>query len=209
MAYTVYILRDKKDKAYVGTTSTPLEVRWNNGNGYRFCEGLWESIQSDGWDSITKEVVAVGLTEEEASKREQELIVQLDTINPERGYNRELGGVGKLKKISDASREKMSKAHMGERNFNFGKHFTEEHRAKLSASNRGKKRSETQRILIGKMHEKPVVQYDLCGKMIAVFDSAKKAMAKTGIDRSHISKVCKHQQSTAGGFRWEFAQYNE
>lgn len=46
--YSVYILRDMNGKAYVGTTSTPLEVRWRNGSGYRFCEGLWEVIRQFG-----------------------------------------------------------------------------------------------------------------------------------------------------------------
>lgn len=205
MAYTVYVLRDKDGKAYVGTTSTLLEARWNNGNGYRFCEGLWAAIRRDGWDSITKEVVAVGLTEEAASLREQELIARLDTTNPERGYNRELGGVGRSKIISDASRAKMSQSHMGERNFNYGKHFSEEHRAKLSVSNVGKKRSEQTRRNIAKSKERPVAQYGLDGSLIAVYESGKDAAKATGTQAGHISKVCKHQRSTAGGFVWAYA----
>lgn len=139
--YSVYILRDMNGKAYVGTTSTPLEVRWRNGSGYRFCEGLWEVIRQFGWESIVKEVVAVGLSKSEASDLEQRLIARLDTTNPDKGYNRELGGVNDQKKVSDRSREKMRKSKTGELNPNYGKHFSEEHRAKISASNSGQKRS--------------------------------------------------------------------
>jgi hypothetical protein len=186
-------------------TSTPLEIRWNNGNGYRFNESLWAAIQRDGWDAITKEVIAVGLSEAEASRREQEVIAILDAVNPEKGYNRELGGLGGDKIISEASRKKMSKAKMGDRNPNFGTHFSDERKAKLSASNTGKKRSLETCARIGKAKSKPVAQYSRDGVLLEVFESARKACETTGVHWSHISKTCKHQQPTAGGFRWEFA----
>ena len=203
--YSVYILRDMNGKAYVGTTSTPLEVRWRNGSGYRFCEGLWEVIRQFGWESIAKEVVAVGLSKSAASDLEQRLIAKLDTTNPDKGYNRELGGVNDQKKVSDRSREKMRKSKTGELNPNYGKHFSKEHRAKISASNSGQKRSAETRERIGKVKEKPVNQYTLSGTLVAQCESGKKAGIETGIDHRHISKVCLHQRATAGGYRWEFA----
>lgn len=203
--YSVYVLRDVKGKVYVGTTSTPLEVRWNNGNGYRFCDGLWETIQQYGWNSISKEVVAVGLSEVEASKIEQRLIAEFDATNPDKGYNRELGGVCNHKIISDRSREKMKSSKLGERNPNFGKHFSEEHRAKLSASNTGVKRSVATREKCGKAKEKPVNQYSILGVFLAQYESGIKAAIATGTDNRHISKVCNHKRATAGGYRWEFA----
>lgn len=205
MSYSVYILRDRNGKAYVGTTSTPLEQRWQNGNGYRFCEGLWNEIQQFGWDSITKEVVAVRLSEADASKMEQDLIARLDTINPNKGYNRELGGVNGRKIISKTSKVKMRNAKLGERNPNFGQHFSQDHRAKLSASNTGKKRSIETRIRVGLAKEKPVAQYSLNGTLLVLYESGKKAGMATGIDPAHISKVCNHRRATAGGYRWEYA----
>ena len=203
--YSVYILRDMNGKAYVGTTSTPLEVRWRNGSGYRFCEGLWEVIRQFGWESIVKEVVAVGLSKSAASDLEQRLIAKLDTTNPDKGYNRELGGVNDLKKVSDRSREKMRKSKTGELNPNYGKHFSEEHRAKLSASNTGKKRSAETRERVGKAKERAVAQYSANGSLLAVYESGKKAAQATGVDAAHICKVCRHYRVTAGGYRWEFA----
>ena len=203
--YSVYILRDMNGKAYVGTTSTPLEVRWRNGSGYRFCEGLWEVIRQFGWESIAKEVVAVGLSKSAASDLEQRLIAKLDTTNPDKGYNRELGGVNDLKKVSDRSREKMRKSKTGELNPNYGKHFSEEHRAKLSASNTGKKRSAETCERVGKAKERAVAQYSANGSLLAVYESGKKAAQATGVDAAHICKVCRHYRATAGGYRWEFA----
>ena len=205
MSYSVYILRDRNGKTYVGATSTPLEQRWQNGNGYRFCERLWDEIQQFGWDSITKEVVAVGLSEADASKMEQHLIAKLDTTNPDKGYNRELGGVNGRKIVSPRSRKRMSKSKLGLLNPNYGKHFSEEHRTKIALSNKGLKRSRETCERIGKSHERPVAQYSRNGSLLAVYDSGKKASDMTGVDRAHISKVCKHQRATAGGYRWEFA----
>lgn len=203
--YSVYILRDMNGKAYVGTTSTSLEVRWRNGNGYRFCEGLWDVIQKFGWESINKEVVAVGLSKSDASDLEQRLIAAFDSANPEKGYNCELGGLNNRKIVSYRSREKMRKSKTGELNPNYGKHFSEDHRAKLSASNYGKKRSASTCERIGKAKEKPVIQYSRCGQFLAQYESGKVAGEMTGVDARHISKVCNHLRLTAGGYRWEFA----
>lgn len=203
--YSVYILQDMNGKAYVGTTSTPLEVRWKNGNGYRFCEELWDVIQQFGWESIVKEVVAVGLSKSAASDLEQRLIAKFDTTNPSKGYNRELGGLNERKIISDQSRERMSKSKTGELNPNYGKHFSKDHRIKIAVSNKGQKRSTETCERIGKAKEKPVNQYSLSGTFLARYESGKKAGIATGTDHRHISKVCQHQRATAGGYRWEFA----
>ena len=203
--YSVYILRDMNGKVYVGATSVPLEVRWKNGNGYRFCEELWDMIQQFGWSSITKTVVAVGLNKSEASELEQRLIAELDSANPKRGYNRELGGVNGFKIVSDCSREKMSRSKLGELNPNYGTHFSQERRAKIAASNMGKKRSAETCARIGKSKEKPVYQYSMSGVLLAEYESGKVAERETGIDRKHISKACNHKRKTAGGYRWEFS----
>ena len=201
-SYTVYILIDKDDKVYVGVTSQTVKHRWNNGNGYRCIPNLWLAIESQGWESFRKEIVAEGLSKPSASNLEQELIKQYDSTNPTKGYNRDLGGVGKYKKVSPKTRNKIRYSLMGERNPNFGKHFSKEHRSKIAKSNRGQTRSFETRVNLGKAHEKPVAQYSLDGRLIAVFESGKKASITTGIQAGHISKVCKHQRATAGGYTW-------
>ena len=205
MAYTVYVLRDRDGKVYVGVTSTPVEVRWNNGNGYRFCEALWEKIQSQGWDTIAKEIVATDLDEKSASELERALIVRFGSTNPTKGYNTDLGGVKGYRLVSQASRARMSESKMGDLNHNYGKHFSEEHKQKIAKSNRGHKRTQETRRNIGKAKEKPVLQITLEGSVIARFDSGKQASLITGVQSGHISKVCKHQRSTAGGFVWVYA----
>ena len=204
MSYSVYVLKDNNGKIYVGTTSLSLTARWNNGNGYRFVPELWEMIQSEGWSSIEKSVIATGLSREIASKMEQELIAQYDSTNPEKGYNREKGGLNRDKLITDATRTKMSIATTGERNHNYGKHFSKEHRAKLSNSNKGQKRSKEICRNIGLSKQKGVAQYTTNGCLIAVYESGKQASEITGVDASHIGHVCSRKRATAGGYRWEY-----
>ena len=201
-SYTVYVLRDGEGKVYVGVTSQPVKRRWNNGNGYRFIPELWEKIKSKGWESIDKEVVGTELDKVSASKLEQKLIEEFDATNPNKGYNRELGGLTSEKLVSRETREKISKGMIGELHPSYGKHLSVEHRLKLAESNRGKKRSNSTCTKIGKAKEKPVAQYSMEGLLIAIYESGRKAAMATGVQASHIAKVCKHQRMTAGGYVW-------
>lgn len=203
--YTVYSLKTSNGKRYIGTTSMNVKERWNNGNGYRFNKELWEQIEKFGWDSVEKTIYAENLTKEEASRLEKSLIRQFDSANPVYGYNNELGGITNEKLVSVRTRSKHSESVSGEKNHNYGKHFSEEHKRKIAKSNRGQKRSLETRIRVGKAKEKPVVQYTLQGLFLNQWESAKKAALATGAQAGHISKVCKSQRKTAGGFVWRFA----
>lgn len=202
LSFTVYVLRDCEGKVYVGVTSQPVKRRWNNGNGYRHHTELWSKIKSDGWESIHKEVIETGLDKQSASRLEQELIRRLDSTNPLKGYNRDLGGLASDKLVSPATRYKIRMSVTGDRNPNFGKHFSKEHCSKIAESNRGQTRSCETCANIGKAKEKPVAQYSIDGHLIAVFESGRKAALATGIQAAHISKVCKCQRATAGGYWW-------
>lgn len=60
----------------------------------------------------------------------------------------------KGKRHSKESKFKMSLAKMGENNPNYGKRFTEEHRARISRSNTGKRHSEESKVKMGKAKAK-------------------------------------------------------
>lgn len=202
--YSVYILTVPDGRRYIGTTSMPVKQRWNHGNGYRFCSELWNIICGFGWDAINKEVVGESFTEDEASNLEQKLIATCQTTNPSFGFNREAGGLRSNKIISEPIRLRQSESRKGELNPNFGKHFSEEHRRKIAESNFGQKRSSETCYRIGKAKEKPVAQYTLTGRLLAIYPSGKEAALVTGAQVGHISKVCKGQRQSAGGFVWKF-----
>lgn len=202
--YSVYMLTVPDGRKYVGATSMPVKQRWNHGNGYRFCHPLWDVICELGWDAIGKEVVGESLTEDEASGLEQKLIAEYQTTNPLFGFNQEAGGLRSGKAIPEAIRLRQSENRKGEKNPNFGKHFSEEHRRKLSESNSGQKRSAETCYRIGKAKERAVAQYALSGQLLAIYPSGKEAAMVTGAQAGHISKVCKGQRKSASGYVWKF-----
>lgn len=88
--YSVYEHVFPNGKKYIGITSTDPEKRWLKGNGYKTQPKMWHAIESCGWENIKHNVVASGLTKEDAENLEQYLIANLDTIG--NGYNVAIGG---------------------------------------------------------------------------------------------------------------------
>lgn len=130
--YKVYVHTFPNGKKYVGLTMQDVAKRWENGGGYKKCPKMWNALQKYGWNNVEHEVVAEGLTKEEAEALEIELIARYDSIR--NGYNADRGG-NTTGTHSDETRAKISEA-------NKGKHstpFTEERKAEYSEKFRGEK----------------------------------------------------------------------
>lgn len=96
LRYTVYKHTSPSGKSYIGITSMNPKARWKNGKGYGNNKYFTHAIEKYGWDNFTHEIIAEGLTKEEAQKMEVELIKKYDTFDSEHGYNLTSGGeVGK------------------------------------------------------------------------------------------------------------------
>lgn len=232
--YCVYRHTFPNGKVYIGYTGQKPQERWCNGTGYKHQQFIYRAILRYGWDNVQHEIVADGLTHEQASALEIELIKAYDSVNPERGYNVSLGGdcgpgfSGEKhpmygKHHTEESRRKMSESKQGRIPYNKGKHLSEEHREKLrqahvglkqnrtlewnqkiAESNRGKKRSAETKARNALAHNKAVTQISLNGEIVHHWSSAAEAKRQTGIDASHISLVCRNIRETAGGFIWKF-----
>lgn len=147
-------------KVYIGKTSKKPEYRWNNGKGYSGQKHFYNSINKYGWDNFSHEIIKTGLTKEESSALEIELIQKYESTNPDKGYNSTAGGGGMLgwhhteeslskirhsnsvRGVSKETREKMRaimKAKYADGNTPFkGKHHTEESKKLLSLAHLGK-----------------------------------------------------------------------
>lgn len=100
-------------------------------------------------------------------------------------------------------------------NSNYGKHnanvssankgrvISEEQRAKISESRKGKEPKEATKAA-AIINSKAVSQF-LDGSFIADYPSAHEAGRLTGIHFSHISECCRGNRRTAGGYQWKFA----
>lgn len=209
MNYIVYKHTTPSGKVYIGITGVSANHRWDNGNGYK-TQAFGRAIKKYGWDNIQHEILFEGLTESEAKQKERELILAYDSVNPEKGYNKDYGGSG-TGKMTESGKRKVSESHKGDKHYLYGKHIPEETRKKMSESRKGDKNGfygKTFSDEVLKRKCKPVVQFDLNMNEIARFESVKAASIATGCHRGHISEVCKHnfQMKTVGGYIWRYVE---
>ena len=85
--FTVYKHTSKNNKVYIGITSQEPQKRWKNGLGYKNNDYFYRSIQKYGWDNFRHEILFENLTEDEAIKKEAELINLFKSYMYEYGYN--------------------------------------------------------------------------------------------------------------------------
>jgi len=91
--YIVYCHTNKiNGKKYIGITCQKPNDRWMNGLGYVNCPLMNRAIKKYGWDGFNHDILFEGLNKEEAEFKEIELIAELDTTNPNKGYNLTHGG---------------------------------------------------------------------------------------------------------------------
>lgn len=176
--YTVYLLVAKDGRRYVGMTSLPLSVRCTPSR-YERCPAMRTAIQELGWGSFEKEVVAEGLTREEASFLEQEMIAHYNTIDPAKGFNTAYGGV----------------------------HFKHNALSKQKISQSSTPRDKTfcdKKYLEQEPYKHGVVQFDFGGNVIAQFPSIREAARVTKSDPSNIRKCANGTLKTTNHFKWQF-----
>ena len=208
--YKVYIHKFPNGKAYIGITRQEPKIRWGGGNGYVRNEYMHRAIKKYGWENIEHIILFDGLSEEDACEIEKSLIKKYRTNEKEFGYNIESGG--QCSNLAESTKQKLREAHIG-------KSASEETREKMRASRNSfisenpeeyKKIMENMMLAVEKAAElkrKPVIQYDLDGKFLAVWNSTREAERVLGIYHSHIAKCCNKvpKYNTAGGYRWEYA----
>ncbi len=128
--YIVYKHISPNGKEYVGMTRN-LKKRWEgNGCSYKKNSEFRNDIMKYGWDNFKHIIIKDGLSVDEASKLEDELIV--DAMNRGVAYNISRGGIGG--------------SHPA---WNKGIPLSEEQKAKLSTANKGKKLSDETKRKIG------------------------------------------------------------
>ena len=131
MAYTVYKHTSPSGKVYIGITGIDPVKRWKQ--GYSHNRHFSMAIKKYGWENISSEIIARNLTQKDACEMEISLIKEYNSANRNYGYNISTGGEsGRLGvKASKESIEKMRAAKVG-------KKLTEEHKKKISESEKGK-----------------------------------------------------------------------
>lgn len=189
--HCVYIHRNKVNgKIYVGQTGLNVLERWNDGNGYINNKSFYSDIIKYGWnEGFCHEIVYKNLSDEDADKKEKELIQKYKSFDQKYGYNHTLGGKG-LNGFNHSllTREKMSKSKCG-------KYHSELHKHNIGKSVSG----------INNYKARKVLQCDLSGNVIRVWDYIKQAETELHLAHGAISACCRGVQKTAYGYIWRYA----
>ena len=206
--YCVYVHTNTiNGKKYVGMTSQAPERRWGtNGRGYKQNLYFSSEIQEYGWDNFKHEIVADNMTFDEACEKEIMLIERFCSACRDKGYNEELGGLGKGR-ASDSMREHNRKIQLKRfEDATERQKRSEQTKAYFSVEANRKRQSE----LISKFYlehperRKPVQMFSLNGEYIDEFGSAWET-GRYGFDASHVKACCKGKRKTAGGYIWRYS----
>ena len=234
--YTVYIHTNKVNgKVYIGQTcQSNLNVRWNNGYGYKQCPRFYSAIQKYGWNGFTHGILETGLTKEEADDKERFYIALYRSNDWRFGYNVQYGGQDILRgEYSPVS--KRIDVYDLEGKF-IATFATVTQAAKFIGAGSAyvctkcKMRSGTVKGYICHYNSltqgmeqlpedmvfkpndqrnlrKPVAQYSPEGKLIKIFPSVKQAAKETGAKKAEISScLCNpDERISTGGFMWRYA----
>lgn len=139
--YIVYAHKNKiNNKIYIGQTGMKPERRWNKGEGYKTSTYFYSAIQKYGWNNFKHIILKENLNLEQANYWEKYYIKLYNSNNSKYGYN--LNSGGRNFKISQQTKIKMSKSHLGKkkskqmkeklRQINLGKKMSEESKKKMS-----------------------------------------------------------------------------
>lgn len=223
-SYCVYKHTTPTGKVYVGITSKNPEQRWLNGRGYCKNNHFWNAIQKYGWNNIAHEILAEGLSREEAGRLEQMYIALFESSDQSKGYNLTTGGE-KGARHTIESRKKLSASKMGKR-YNIGVPFTEERKKHLRENHadfRGEKnpsygrkwtpeelaiRQAHRTYLRGGEHAqaRPILQLTLDGELVkrwASISEAAEEYCKTSIKDCLRGKYKQHR-----GYLWRYEDEN-
>lgn len=203
--YCVYVHTNKiNGKKYVGQTYRDPEHRWENGKGYKSSPYFYQAIQKYGWDNFEHEVVASNLTKEEADNFEKLLINKLNLMQREYGYNLKEGGTGG--KFSEATIQKMSESHSGEKHHMYGKHLSEKTKKKISETLMGgrnnvddkcsgaESKGKNSKSNVTKMpfdNSKKVYQYDLQENLLKEWGNMTRIAEAYNVGRTTVMRYCR------------------
>ena len=206
--YCVYMHVNKiNDKKYIGITKNKPEDRWQNGHGYKR-QIFYKAIQKYGWDNFDHIILFENLSEEEACKKEIELISLHKSDNKNYGYNISHGGENGHNELWND--KEYYEAQIKERkerwnDENFRKRHAESMKLAMNKNDYKDKQAEItkdrwEKGSFDEVHCKKVI----CLETGKIYKSITDASKLTNICRGDIGKCCLHQIKTANGYHWQY-----
>lgn len=196
--YSIYVITNTVNgKQYVGYTSRSVNKRWwghidDSKREYSsmFGNPLQADIRKYGKDCFVHRVLVTTEDKELAMQLEDEMTITLNTHVPN-GYNRQ---VGNHCEHTEDSKRKLSESLSGENNPNYGKHFSEEVRKKMSENHWDSSGANN-----------PRARKCVCVETGQTFDTIKEASRWAGLKSTTcVRECCAGKRKTAGGYHWMY-----
>jgi group I intron endonuclease len=152
----IYKLTSPYGKTYIGQTIRPIKERLEEHRKGRSkgCRAIYNAIKYHGWENFDKEWYEV--LDDDLNFYEEMLVALLGTLSPS-GYNLKEGG-GSKGKMSEESKQKNRKAHIG-------KTLSKEHKQKIGDGQRGNPKSKEHKQKIGDGNRGKIVNKETRQKM--------------------------------------------
>jgi group I intron endonuclease len=182
MTGIIYRATSPDGKVYIGQTTKKLAIR-KAAHSFRAKKGdartpFQIALLEHGFSAFLWEQIDSAENQDELDRKEKHWIAYYQADKPEHGYNQNDGGVHYTP--SAETRQKMSKAVQKEKNHNFGKHFTDETRRKLSDVKKGENNPSA------KLTEADVVQIKIA---LAAGETGVSLANKYGVTKFVISAI--------------------
>lgn len=200
-------------QTYVGTTTKSVDARkidHEQKASKRTGSYFQEAIGTYGPDAFEWEQIDTANDSNDLAEKEKEYILKYNCL--ENGYNQDSGGGfkknvyqynildGALITVYDsletaassvnASRKSISNTCLGQnktcKGFYWSYSLTEPFKVE------------------GDLRKKQVVQYNLNGNQIEVYESVAAASASTGLSKTCIARCCRGERKSSGGYIWEY-----
>ena len=206
--YTVYMHKNKiNGKVYIGTTcQQPAKRRWRQGSTYKECPKFYKDIKKYGFNNFEHIILFEKLNQEEAFKKEIELIEKYNSIN--KGYNVLKGG-----NLSNTGihftlehKQKIGFANKGKKNGMYGKKLSQERKNEISKRSKQQwlnKEYKEKMIYIMK-YKKNNFRKIICLDTNEIFFSIAEASRKYNLHTQNIIKCCKGERKKCGNLRWRY-----
>lgn len=212
--YIVYLAKNKKNgEVYIGATSKTLEERKNDhiGKTNTGVGGYFQdAIGTYGPDAFEWEQIDTANNLNELALKEKEYIIKYNSLHD--GYNSDSGGGFKkmvyqfdlstgsllaeyecLNEASlavDSHKNCIANVCSGQNKSCKGFYWSYNPKADINNIKDSRKRS--------------VIQYDLDGSIIEIYESVAKASKATDISKTCISRCCRGERIRSGGFIWKY-----
>lgn len=205
----IYKIENKENgMIYIGQTVRTLRERTlehaRNKETY-----IDRTMNKYGIEHFDISVIDTAETMDELNEKEIYWIKHYNSMKPN-GYNLCYGGNNtKGFHHSEESKAKMSKIQkergnqVGEKNHFYGKHHSKEQKEKWSKERKGVKMTEEfkHKARYNKVNSKRVINIETGEIFVTIAEAARIYNIKS----EHISRVCRGQRKTTGGYHWKYA----